>query len=122
MAKRRRQIKKQRKVSERINTDPRAADEVAEDVDEQVPDEELIRPQEERRGERAVDSEAQISRGDPGGHVRDDGAYSISGGWFAANKENILFGFLLLYVLLLGLGTAGELFEVEWILHLPIFK
>ncbi len=97
MAKRRRQIKKQRKVSERISADPRATDEVVEGVDEQVPDEELIRP-------------------------RDDIASSVSDGWLAMNKGNLLFGLLVLYVLLLGLGTVGELFEVEWILHLPIFK
>jgi hypothetical protein len=29
---------------------------------------------------------------------------------------------LVVYVLLLGLGTAGELFEIEWILNLPLFK
>ena len=43
-------------------------------------------------------------------------------GWMARNKENMLLGALILYVLLLGLGTAGELFEIEWILNLPIFK
>jgi hypothetical protein len=42
--------------------------------------------------------------------------------WMARNKENLLLGALILYVLLLGLGTAGELFEIEWILNLPIFK
>ncbi len=43
-------------------------------------------------------------------------------GWMARNKENMLLGALILYVLLLGLGTTGELFEIEWILNLPIFK
>ncbi len=37
-------------------------------------------------------------------------------------KENILLVVLILYVLLLGLGTAGELFEQDWILSLPLFK
>lgn len=42
--------------------------------------------------------------------------------WFSRNKENFLLSLLLLYVFLLGLGTAGELFEIEWILNLPLFK
>lgn len=42
--------------------------------------------------------------------------------WFSRNKENLLLSLLILYVLLLGLGTAGELFEIEWILNLPLFK
>ncbi len=29
---------------------------------------------------------------------------------------------LILYVLLLGLGTIGEIWEVEWILDLPLFR
>jgi hypothetical protein len=39
-----------------------------------------------------------------------------------ALKENLLLGALVIYVLLLALGTAGELFEVDWILELPLFK
>ncbi len=42
--------------------------------------------------------------------------------WLSRNRENLLLGILALYVLLLGLGTAGELFEIEWILNLPIFR
>jgi len=42
--------------------------------------------------------------------------------WLAGSRENILLGLLVVYVLLLGLGTAGELFEIEWILNLPLFK
>jgi hypothetical protein len=41
---------------------------------------------------------------------------------FSRFRENLLLGFLMLYVFLLGLGTFGELFEVEWILNLPLFK
>ena len=29
---------------------------------------------------------------------------------------------LILYVLLLGLGTVGEVWDIEWILDLPIFR
>ena len=42
--------------------------------------------------------------------------------WSGRNKENFLLGLLILYVLLLGLGTVGELFEIEWILNLPLFR
>ena len=41
---------------------------------------------------------------------------------FSRGRENLLLGLLALYVFLLGLGTFGELFEVEWILNLPLFK
>ena len=41
---------------------------------------------------------------------------------FTKYKGEILLGLLILYVLLLGLGTIGELFKVDWILNLPIFK
>jgi hypothetical protein len=47
---------------------------------------------------------------------------AISNSWFGQNKENLLLGLLVFYVLLLGLGTMGELFEIEWILNLPLFK
>lgn len=47
---------------------------------------------------------------------------ATSNSWFGQNKENLLLGLLVFYVLLLGLGTMGELFEIEWILNLPLFK
>ena len=31
-------------------------------------------------------------------------------------------GLLVLYVFLLGLGTIGEIWEIEWILDLPLFR
>ena len=42
--------------------------------------------------------------------------------FFTKYKSEILLGILILYVLLLGLGTVGEVFKIEWILNLPIFK
>lgn len=42
--------------------------------------------------------------------------------WLSRNKENLLLCLLVVYVLLLGLGTAGELFEIEWILNLRLFR
>ena len=41
---------------------------------------------------------------------------------FSRVRENLLLGALVLYVFLLGLGTLGEVFEVEWILNLPLFR
>jgi hypothetical protein len=37
-------------------------------------------------------------------------------------RETFLLLLLVLYVLVLGLGTAGELFEIQWILDLSIFR
>ena len=37
-------------------------------------------------------------------------------------KGKIGIGFLVLYVFLLGLGTIGEIWEIEWILDLPLFR
>ena len=37
-------------------------------------------------------------------------------------KGEIGLGILILYVFLLGLGTVGEVWNIEWILDLPIFR
>ncbi len=37
-------------------------------------------------------------------------------------KAQIGMGLLLLYVFLLGLGTIGEIWDVQWILDLPLFR
>ncbi|MBT3365720.1 MAG: hypothetical protein HN472_06770 [Nitrospina sp.] len=37
-------------------------------------------------------------------------------------KGQIGIGLLVLYVFLLGLGTVGEIWEIEWILDLPLFR
>jgi hypothetical protein len=36
-------------------------------------------------------------------------------------KSEIFLALLVLYVLTLALGVVGELFDIEWILNLPIF-
>jgi hypothetical protein len=41
---------------------------------------------------------------------------------FEKYKTQIGMGLLLLYVFLLGLGTIGEIWDVEWILDLPLFR
>lgn len=42
--------------------------------------------------------------------------------FFQKNKTGIGLGILVLYLLLLGLGTVGEVWEIEWILDLPLFR
>ena len=37
-------------------------------------------------------------------------------------KGQFWIGLLVLYVCLLGLGTVGEIWEIEWILDLPLFR
>ena len=36
-------------------------------------------------------------------------------------KSEIFLAILILYVFTLALGVVGELFDIEWILNLPIF-
>ena len=36
-------------------------------------------------------------------------------------KSEIFLAILIVYVLTLALGVVGELFDIEWILNLPIF-
>ena len=42
--------------------------------------------------------------------------------FFKKNKEKLVLAGLVVYVLLLGLGTIGEIWEIEWILDLPLFR
>jgi hypothetical protein len=41
---------------------------------------------------------------------------------FQKYKGQVGLGLLFLYVFLLGLGTVGEIWEIEWILDLPLFR
>jgi hypothetical protein len=41
---------------------------------------------------------------------------------FFERHPNVIVAILVVYVALLALGTVGELFKVDWILNLPIFK
>jgi hypothetical protein len=43
-------------------------------------------------------------------------------GLLQKHKGQIGIGLLVLYVFLLGLGTVGEVWEIEWILDLPLFR
>jgi len=42
--------------------------------------------------------------------------------FFSKYKSEMGLTLLIIYVILLGLGTIGELFDIEWILDLPIFR
>ena len=42
--------------------------------------------------------------------------------FFQKNKEKLGLAALVVYVFLLGLGTIGEIWEIEWILDLPLFR
>ena len=42
--------------------------------------------------------------------------------YFQKYKAGIGLSILILYILLLGLGTIGEIWEVKWILDLPLFR
>lgn len=42
--------------------------------------------------------------------------------FFQKYKSGIWLSVLVLYILVLGLGTIGEIWEVEWILDLPLFR
>jgi len=70
----------------------------------------------------AASSVVKRSDGKKKSSDRQPGAAAAAGSRFNRNKENFLLGLLILYVLLLGLGTVGELFEIEWILNLPLFR
>jgi hypothetical protein len=37
-------------------------------------------------------------------------------------KDEVFLAILILYVLTLGLGVIGEVFDVKWILNLPLFR
>ena len=43
-------------------------------------------------------------------------------GFWAKHRSDVLLGLLFLYVILLGIGTAAELFHIESILRWPIYR
>ena len=42
-------------------------------------------------------------------------------GFLAQYKNEIFLVILILYVITLGIGVVGELFDIAWILNLPLF-
>jgi hypothetical protein len=139
MSKRKREIKKRKKLLEeaQANESPLAAEPI-EDVaiqedtapedlgPEAVEPEELLPPESPIDDSQIVTTPAPppVRRPVPKKETSDrlPKATAATDSWLGKNKENFLLGLLILYVLLLGLGTVGELFEIEWILNLPLFR
>ena len=127
MARRRKDIKKRRKAKEEQHLDT-PPDEMGEDlaegsreIEEPFDDDVTLKADIRRK----ISEPEKIPSRPAGTEILDDRKKDVQvppSGWFGRNRENLLLAFLVLYVLLLGLGTMGELFEIEWILNLPIFR
>ena len=134
MARRRKDIKKRRKIQEEQQVSPPAEElEEEEFVEEEdtlegeetadsIDDDEIVLTPESRRRKPQPETVARkpVESKSPDADARRDEA--ASPGWFGQNKDTLLLGLLVIYVLLLGLGTVGELFEIAWILDLPLFR
>ena len=57
-----------------------------------------------------------------GSAMTDTEAKQGGGQGFFDRHQWVIVAILVLYIALLALGTVGELFKVDWILNLPIFK
>ncbi len=134
MSKRKREIKKRKQLAEDVREDESllttesAEDiEIAQDSGHGEPDPEDLRPSESPIDDSQIVTKPVVpapkkpaqKKETPG---RQPKAAVAADSWLGQNKENFLLGLLILYVLLLGLGTVGELFEIEWILNLPLFR
>jgi len=134
MSKRKREIKKRKKQLEETQAEEdlltaESAEEI-EDFEEDLPEEpdpgELIPSESPVDDSEIVSTPALPPVKKPARKKKVPGrqpeATVAADSWFGQNKETFLLGLLILYVLLLGLGTVGELFEIEWVLNLPLFK
>jgi hypothetical protein len=130
MARRRKDIKKRRQAQDELPVSAPAGEleELEEDVFEEQTGRQEIRDDEivlQPDGSKAVSEPAVAAPKPVERGARDAGvmkAEAVSSGWFGQYKDNLLLGLLVIYVLLLGLGTVGELFEIEWVLDLPLFR
>lgn len=134
MSKRRREIKKRKRITgENAEGESLQVQESAEDVvisreePQEDPDTEELAPAESPLDDsQIVSAAAPAPAGKPAAErktrSRQPKGAPEADSWLGRNKENFLLGLLVLYVLLLGLGTVGELFEIEWILNLPLFR
>ena len=50
------------------------------------------------------------------------GARAEARGFWARHQSDMLLALLFVYVILLGIGTAAELFHIESILRWPIYR
>lgn len=134
MARRRKDIKKRRKVQEEqpasppvheMEEDEALAEEAAFEEGQPLPeirDDQIVQESGSREGEPDPGKTARKASGPDAQGVGVKNGATVPSGWFGRYKDNLLLGLLVLYVLLLGLGTVGELFEIEWILNLPLFR
>lgn len=63
-----------------------------------------------------MDEEAQLEE------KEQTGAFQPIRNFWEKYKGEIGLGAMIIYLFLLGLGTIGEIWEVEWILDLPVFR
>ena len=134
MSKRKREIKKRKQLAEDVREDESllttesAEDiEIAQDSGHGEPDPEDLRPSESPIDDSQIVTKPVVPAPKKRGQKKETSGQqpkaAVAGdSWLGRNKENFLLGLLILYVLLLGLGTVGELFEIEWILNLPLFR
>jgi len=123
MSKRKKEIKKRKKVTEE---DPRSDDHRSQGPALSRSDDAAARAREDALSSGDVPTIAAPAEKKPA-RVKTaapdpPGTRAETDSWFGRNRENFLLGLLIFYVLLLGLGTVGELFEIEWILNLPLFR
>jgi len=38
------------------------------------------------------------------------------------HKQNLIFAVLAAYIIILGIGVIAEMFHIQWILDLPLYK
>ena len=135
MSKRKREIQKKKRLAEDDVRDVslQTAGSVADGRTTDVPDPDGAADWKLQRGESTVDDSQIVRPGKPAAAKKKPARKKKAADqeparapapdtWFGQNKENFLLGLLVFYVFLLGLGTMGELFEIEWILNLPLFK
>ncbi|MDT8395513.1 MAG: hypothetical protein RRA32_03555 [bacterium] len=130
MARRKREIKKRKKTQEQLLQPGGSVFEKEDTVAE--PAGQVIASFHDAPGEPEFDDSTAVAPSSPplaekvGGKARREEPPPAKrvpdSSWLGRNKENLLLGMLVLYVFLLGLGTVGELFEIEWILNLPLFR
>ena len=42
--------------------------------------------------------------------------------FFQKYKNEVIFTLLIAYIFILGVGVAGEIFDIDWIVNLPLFR
>lgn len=53
---------------------------------------------------------------------QDAGGGAVSDSFWGKHRDDIILGLLVVYVILLGIGTVAELFDIRSILSWPIYR